>query len=129
MKIVISHKDKSYQTELPKEKEPQLYGMYVGSMVDGSLIGAAGYTLKIHGGSDKDGFPMRADLPGAGRKRIMLHDSPGFKGGEKGEVVRRLIRGNTISDVIAQLNMVVVEAGPTSLEQLFPKAEKKDDKS
>jgi small subunit ribosomal protein S6e len=125
MKIVISHKDKSYQTELPKEKEPQLYGMHVGSMIDGSAIGAAGYTLKLHGGSDKDGFPMRADLPGTGRKRIMLHDSPGFKGGEKGEVVRRLIRGNTISDAIAQLNVVVVEAGPTPLEQLFPKAEKK----
>jgi len=125
MKIVISHKDKSYQTELPKEKEPQIYGMRVGATLDGSVIGAAGYTLKIHGGSDKEGFPMRADLPGAGRKRIMLHDSPGYRGGEKGEIVRRLIRGNTISDVIAQLNVVVVGAGPTPLEQLFPKAEKK----
>jgi len=124
MKIVISHKDKSYQTELPKEKEPQLYGMRVGSTLDGSIIGAAGYKLVIHGGSDKEGFPMRADLPGTGRRRIMLHDKPGYKGGEKGEIVRRLIRGNTVSEVIAQLNVVVAEAGPTPLDQLFPKAEK-----
>jgi len=124
MKIVISQKEKSYQTELPKEKEPLLYGMRVGSTLDGNLVGAAGYKLSINGGSDKEGFPMRADLPGTGRKRIMLHDKPGFKGGEKGEIVRRPIRGNTVSESTAQLNVVVMEAGPTSLEQLFPKAEK-----
>jgi small subunit ribosomal protein S6e len=124
MKIVISQKDKSYQTELPKEKEPLLYGTRVGSSIDGSLIGAAGYTFAVRGGSDKEGFPMRADLSGAGRRRIMLKDRPGIRKAKDGLIVRRLIRGNTVSDSIAQLNVIVTAAGPTPLEQLFPKAAK-----
>jgi len=128
MKIVISHKDLSYQVEVPKDREVHLYGLKIGDKFDGSLIGAAGYTLKITGGSDKDGFPMKADLLGGGRKSILLSKGVGFPKGKKGERVRRLVRGNTVSESIAQLNTVVETEGPTPLEQLFPRKEKKEEK-
>jgi len=128
MKIVISHKDISYQTEIPKDREAHLYGLKIGDKIDGSLIGAAGYILKITGGSDKDGFPMKPDLLGAGRKRILLSKGVGFPKAKKGERIRRLVRGNTVSEAIAQLNTVVETEGPTPLEQLFPRKEKKEEK-
>jgi len=128
MKIVISHKDMSYQAEVPKDREVHLYGLKIGDKVDGSLIGAAGYTLKITGGSDKDGFPMKADLLGGGRKSILLSKGVGFPTAKKGERSRRLVRGNTVSESIAQLNTVVETEGPTPLEQLFPRKEKKEEK-
>ncbi|MEM4590025.1 MAG: 30S ribosomal protein S6e [Candidatus Micrarchaeia archaeon] len=128
MKIVISYKENSYQTEIPKEKEVYLYGIKIGDQIDGSLIGAPGYTLKLRGGSDKDGFPMKADLLGGGRKSILLSPGVGFPKGKKGERIRRLVRGNTVTESIAQLNFVVVKEGPTPLDQLFPRKEKKEEK-
>lgn len=128
MKIVISYKENSYQTEVPKEKEVHLYGLKIGDQVDGAIVGAAGYTLKIKGGSDKDGFPMKADLLGGGRKSILLSKGVGFPKGKKGERIRRLVRGNTVSESISQLNLVVEKEGPTPLDQLFPRKEKKEEK-
>ncbi len=126
MKIVISYKENSYQVELPKEKEAHLYGLKIGDKLDGSFIGAAGYSLKISGGSDKDGFPMKADLSGGSRKSILLSKGVGFPKGKKGERVRKSVRGNSVSESIAQLNTIVEQAGPTSLDQLFPRKEKKE---
>ena len=128
MKIVISQKEISYQAELPKEKEAHLYGLKIGDQIDGSLIGAAGYTLKIRGGSDKDGFPMKADLEGGSKKRILLSKGVGFPEGKHGKRVRKLVRGNSVSESTAQINAVVEQAGPTSLDQLFPRKEKKEEK-
>ena len=128
MKIVISYKENSYQTEIPKEKEVHLYGLRIGDQVDGAIVGAPGYTLKIRGGSDKDGFPMKADLLGGGRSRILLSKGVGFPRGKKGERIRRLVRGNTVSESISQLNLIVEKEGPTPLDQLFPRKEKKEEK-
>lgn len=126
MKIVIGDpkSGKSYMTELPKEKEASIYGMRIGDTVDGSVMGAAGYTLKISGGSDRDGFPMKSDVPGTGKRGLLLDGPPGFRPKRKGEWKRKMVRGAAVSEWIAQLNVTVTEAGPTSLEQLFPKVEK-----
>ncbi|MCS7109629.1 MAG: 30S ribosomal protein S6e [Candidatus Micrarchaeota archaeon] len=128
MKIVISYKGNSYQTEISKEKEPQLYGLKIGDQFDGAIVGASGYVLKVTGGSDKDGFPMKADLLGGGRRRILLSPGVGFPRGKKGERIRRLVRGNTVTEAIAQLNVIVMKEGPTPLDQIFPPKEKKEEK-
>ncbi len=124
MKIVISEKTgKTFQAEVEKAKENALYGLKIGESFEGGLVGVAGYKLEITGGSDKDGFPMRKDLPGQRRADVLLSSGPGFKPTEKGERARKKVRGNTVSDQTSQLNVKVTAEGEKKLEELFPKKE------
>lgn len=129
MRIVISESSgKSYQLELPKDKEANIVGKKIGDELDGNLIGAAGYTLELRGGSDGSGFPMRTEVHGSAKKSILTSDGVGFKAERGGERKRTFVRGNTYSAEIAQVNTSVKKPGATPLEQLFPKAEKKENK-
>lgn len=129
MRIIVSESSgKSYQFELPKDKEANIVGKKVGEELDGNLVGAAGYTLEFTGGSDGSGFPMREEVYGAGKKVVLTSDGVGFKAKHSGERRRKFMRGNTYSADIVQVNTKVKKAGTTPLEQLFPKAEKKENK-
>ncbi|OYT37942.1 MAG: 30S ribosomal protein S6e, partial [Desulfurococcales archaeon ex4484_58] len=64
--------------------------------------------LEIRGGSDNSGFPMRPDIPGGVKKRVLLSSPPGFHPREKGERRRKTVRGNTITDDIVQINTVII---------------------
>ncbi|ASJ00346.1 30S ribosomal protein S6e [Thermococcus gorgonarius] len=64
--------------------------------------------IKIRGGTDKDGFPMRPDIHGPRRVKILLSKGPGFRPKEKGERRKKTVRGNTISPEIVQINAVLV---------------------
>ena len=129
MRIVISESSgKSYQLELPKEKEAQIVGKNVGEEFDGNLVGAAGYVLKLTGGSDGSGFPMKEEIAGAAKKFTLTSVGVGFKAKHHGERSRRYARGSTYSNEIVQVNTQVKAAGPTPLDQLFPKADKKEKK-
>jgi small subunit ribosomal protein S6e len=123
MKIVISDKGLSYSVEVAKEREPLLYGMKIGDTFDGSIIGAAGYKFKITGGSDKDGFPMRADVVSTGKMKMLLSEGAGYRASKKGERKKKMIRGSIVSEAISQLNVIGIETGPTPLSELFKKAE------
>ena len=125
MRIVISEPTtgKSYQAELPKDKEAYVNGKAIGDELDGNLIGAAGYVLVLTGGSDGSGVPMREEIPGPGRKVILTSAGTGFHAERKGERTRRPFRGNVFSSEIAQVNAMVKQAGSSPLEQLFPKKE------
>ncbi len=57
-KVVISEKEESHQIEVDTN-ERQIIGLAIGDELSGDLIGLDGYTLKITGGSDKNGFPMK----------------------------------------------------------------------
>ena len=97
---------KSYQVA---KEAPALVGLKIGDKFEGSAIGLGGFTLQITGGSDKEGFPMRPEVPGSSRKRLLIHDAPGFHPHKPGERKRKLIRGNQISDSIMQVNCKIVE--------------------
>jgi len=84
-----------------------LIGLRIGDEVDGALLGMPGVKLVIKGGSDRSGAPMRPDLPGPVKRRLLLSQGPGFRPKKKGLRKRKLVRGNTISDDIVQINMVV----------------------
>lgn len=129
MKVVIANpkEGKSYQTEIDENKSKVLYGMKIGNELDGSLIGLTGYKLKITGGSDKEGFPMRPDVTGTDRRRILLSCGPGFKKKTKGERRKKAVRGNIFSEEINQVNVSVITPGAkpiTELVTLTPKKEK-----
>ena len=129
MRIVISESSgKSYQVELPKDGEAQIAGKKIGDELDGNIVGAAGYTLELTGGSDGSGFPMRREVHGAARKAILTSDEVGFNATRSGERRRKFVRGNTFSTEVVQVNAKVKTAGAVPLEQLFPKAEKKAEK-
>ena len=128
MKIVIGDKGKSYNVEVPKEREATLYGVKIGDNFDGGVVGAVGYKFLMRGGSDKDGFAMKADVATTAKRRVLLSGPPGYRPKRKGEIVRRFVRGNTISADISQVNVIAVETGPTPLDQLFPQAAKEGKK-
>ena len=56
-----------------------LIGKKIGDEVDGIFVSLPGYKLSITGGTDKNGFPMRKDLPGTSRRRLLLSHSQGCK--------------------------------------------------
>ena len=78
-------------------------GLLVGSELDAALIGESG-KLKITGGSDKSGVPLREDIHGGARKYILLSKGVGLRDAEKGQRFRKLVRGNTVTEEVYQLN-------------------------
>lgn len=116
---------KTYQKEIPKEMEHNVVGKRIGEEIDGSLVGAPGYTLMFLGGSDKSGFPMRKDVLGQRKAKLLLTGGNGFKPTRPGERRRKLIRGHTYSAEIMQVNAKVVNGQGQALDQLFPKKEEK----
>jgi small subunit ribosomal protein S6e len=118
-KIVISDKEKSVQMEVDPSESRGLVGLSIGDEFEGSIIGLEGYKLKITGGSDKNGFPMKRTIPGARRVRSLVSGGVGYKPARKGERRRKTFRGNTISDDIVQINTVVIEKGEKPLEELI----------
>ncbi len=126
MKIIVSLKNgQTFQTELTEDKTGIVIGKKVGETFDGDLIGIPGYKLKITGGSDDSGFPMRPEIEGNNKERLLLSKGPGYKIKRKGERKRKMIRGNTIDETISQINTYAVEEGSTPLSELMPKEEKK----
>lgn len=103
-KLTISDKKGRSMTKELKDREANaLIGLRIGSEVDAAIVELGG-KLKITGGSDKSGIPMRADIYGSARKPVLLSKGVGVKNVQKGQRRRRLIRGNTISEEIYQVN-------------------------
>lgn len=103
----------------------------IGEEVKLDVLGLEGYEGKITGGSDKQGFPMRTDIPGMARKKIFIKGGTGFNPKRKGERKRVSVRGNTISEEIEQVNLIITKQGTKKLEELFAgekKEEKKEEK-
>ena len=112
---------KAIQYELDDAKTNALVGKSVGEIVEGDVLGLPGYKLKITGGSDASGFPIRPDVHGSGKKRVLIHGTPGFKPKRKGIARRKTVRGRELSFEISQVNMRVEEKGGTPLEELVMK--------
>lgn len=108
---------KSYNVAVSGHHANSLIGKNIGEVVDGIFVGLPGYKLKITGGSDGNGTPMRKDLPGGVRRKLLLSDGLGFHEKRHGERKRVAIRGATITADIVQINLVIDEYGPKSVEE------------
>ena len=103
-KLTISDiKGKSVSKELKDSDANQFLGLQLGNETDASIVGLTG-KLKLTGGSDKSGVPMRSDLHGGARKRILLVKGVGLQDTEPGIRKRKLMRGNLVSEEIYQVN-------------------------
>jgi len=132
-KLVISDPQakKAFQIESKSPDADRLIGKRIGETIRGETINLPGFEFQITGGSDKQGFPMRKDVHGTKRVRILIHDGPGIRKPKKGLKLKKSVRGNQISDEIAQVNMKVVKTEGKSLAAALgkeenPTAEKKE---
>ncbi len=105
-KLIISEPatGKSTVSEVEGARAQALVGRSLGEVIDGSSIGISSGRLRITGGCDKNGIPMRYDVHGGVKKHIVLSSGPGFKPTRHGERKRKLVRGRLISDEIYQIN-------------------------
>ena len=127
-KVVINDtkNGKSHQVQISGHHANSLIGKKIGDEVDGIFISLPGYKLQVTGGTDKNGFAMRRDLPGMSRKRVLLSKSSGFKPKEKGLRKKKSIRGNTVNQDIVQINMKVTKHSSKPIDKLI-NIEKKDE--
>ena len=113
----------AYQVAVTGTAANKFIGKNIGDTIGGDAVGLAGYTLKLTGGTDKDGFPMRGDLPGPARRKILVAGGVGYHPKAEGVRRRKSVRGREISSDITQINAVIVEYGQKPLEEVFPKKE------
>ena len=87
--------------------------------IDGIFLDLPGYRLKITGGSDNSGVPLRGDIDGNQRRKLLLTESVGFHPVKDGQRRRKLIRGRNLNSEVSQINLKVIEYGPKSIEELL----------
>jgi small subunit ribosomal protein S6e len=104
--IVSDKKGRSMAQELKDRAAQPLLGTKVGSIIDSSIVGVAGGKLKITGGSDRGGTPMRPDVHGGVKKYVLLSTGVGNRSEAR---VRKLVRGNMVTEEIYQLNSMLIE--------------------
>ena len=109
-KIVVSDPKigKSVTKEIKDKSAQTLLGMKIGQEIDATIVDIDG-TLKITGGSDKVGFPLRADVHGSAKNNILLTAGVGFRSKVKGMQKRKIVRGSMISDETYQINTILVK--------------------
>jgi len=129
---------KTYKLKLSEQDSKSLYGKKIGDEINGELIGLNGYKMIITGGSDYSGFPMRPEIQGSQKKKIILttgsvgfrerryHNVPSAEGAKKklkqtmpGERRRKSVRGNTVSEDTIQINIKITSTGKDSIEKLL----------
>lgn len=106
-KLIISDKKgRTIAQELKDRTAQPLLGTKVGSIIDSSIVGIAGGKLKITGGSDRSGTPIRPDVHGGVKKYVLLSTGVGNRSEAR---VRKLVRGNMVTEEIYQLNTMLIE--------------------
>jgi len=119
LKIVISEPKtgKSYQKIVKDADAKRFAGLKIGDVVRGEIMNLPGYQFEITGGSDFAGFPMRKDLPGTLRKKILAVSGIGVKKKRRGMKQRKTVAGNTVHEKTSQVNLKVVKEGKAPLEE------------
>lgn len=134
-------KGQSYAVTISGTNYNHFLGKRVGDVVDGIFVGdgetmLSGYKLRIAGGSDVTGTPMRKDVDGGARNRVLVTAGKGFSGKNSrrrnGKTIRYQMpgirrrvafRGNVVTQDIIQLNLAVVERGNKPLADLLSAGE------
>jgi small subunit ribosomal protein S6e len=130
-KVVVNDtkNGKSHQVQVSGHHANSLIGKKIGDEVDGIFISLPGYKLQITGGTDKDGFAMKSDLPGMGRRKLLLSNGKSFHAIEGGMRKKKSIRGNTVNQDIVQINMKVTKHSSRPIDQLLKTQEKTEEKT
>jgi small subunit ribosomal protein S6e len=96
-----------------------LLGKKINDEVDGIFVSLPGYKLQITGGTDKNGFPMRKDLSGSSRRRLLLSKGLGFHPRDPGKRKKKSVCGNTVHQYIVQINMKVTKFSSKPIDAIL----------
>jgi len=110
-KVIISDPESgtSKVVELEETRAVPFIGKKIGETVDGVVVDLPAHKLQIRGGSDKDGVPIRPNVHGGVRRKVVLSGGTGFNPKNKGQRRRKTVRGNVITDEIVQINTKIIE--------------------
>jgi small subunit ribosomal protein S6e len=129
LNIGDSKSKKTYTKAINESTLGGFIGKKIGDSIKGELIDLPGYEMEITGGSDYSGFPMRKDVMGFARKKILIVSGVGLRTNKRaGRRVRKSVAGNTVYERTAQINLKVTKWGsepiaPVSAEKTEPKSE------
>ena len=105
--------------DIDDEKKLQnLYERRMAQEIDGGVLGEEfeGTVMRISGGNDKQGFPMRQGILTNTRVRLLCKKgAKAFRARRAGERKRKSVRGCIVGGDIAVLNLVVTEQGDTPI--------------
>ena len=110
-KVVVSD-PKTGKSIQVQTKDESLVGKKVGDIIDGSIISLDGYKLRITGGSGFEGAPMVSYVEGMGKKYVWYNENKKVR-------VKKLVRGNTISQEIVQINTKIEEYGNKDFNKIY----------
>lgn len=118
-KVVIANPKtgKCVQKDITGTDGNYFLGKKVGDKVEGAHFGLSGYEFELTGGSDKAGFPMRRDVQGTAKKRILAVEGTGVSKIGNGIKQRKTVAGNTVGPNTIQLNLKMTKEGS---ESIFP---------
>ena len=110
-KVIISDPQAgtSKVVEIEEARAAPFIGRKIGEIMDGAIVDMTATKVQIRGGSDKDGVPMRPDVHGGVRRKVVLSGGVGFKPTKEGMRKRKAVRGNVVTDEIVQLNLKIVD--------------------
>ena len=110
-KVVISDPEtgRSNVVELEEARAVPLIGRKIGDVLDGAVVGLSGHKVMVTGGTDSSGFPMRPDIHGGIKARVLISGGVGYRPREKGVRRRKMVRGNMITEDMVQVNMKIVK--------------------
>lgn len=112
--------------DIDDEKKLRIFmELRISDEVDASPLGDEfkGYILRITGGNDKDGFPMKQGVLVNHRVRLLLKPGTvGFRRGRHDGVRRRrTVRGCIVANDLSVLNTIVVKKGEQEIPGLTDK--------
>jgi len=130
LKLVVSDKKtgKSYPIEVADDKKSLFIGRKIGDTFPGDEFGLFGYTLQLTGGSDISGIPMRPDISGSRKAKILLSGGAGFHPTRKGARRKKMVRGSHYTADNAQVNAFISAYGQSAPDQLIKLPEKAEKK-
>jgi len=101
--------------EIDDERRLQsLYDRRMAQEIEGDILGEEfkGYFLRISGGNDKQGFPMRQGVLTNTRVRLLCKKGhKAYRQRRAGERKRKSVRGCVVGSDISVLNLVVTQIG------------------
>jgi len=108
--------------DIDDEKRLQsLYERRIAQEIEGGVLGEEfdGYILRISGGNDKQGFPMRQGILTNTRVRVLCKKGhKAYRPRRAGERKRKSVRGCIVGHDISVLNLVVTQVGENKIPGL-----------
>ncbi|KAK3595176.1 hypothetical protein CHS0354_002776 [Potamilus streckersoni] len=127
MKLNISYPATGCQKLIEVDDEKKLRPLYdkrIAAEVSADCLGDEwkGYILRISGGNDKQGFPMKQGVLTTGRVKLLLSEGHScYRPRRHGERRRKSVRGCIVDSNLSVLSLVIIKKGDQDIPGLTDK--------